>query len=72
MDQPFKDDVVAAAEAVGAAALQLADAMYPSSARAVEVRTRVRYRSPEATTIMQVEVWDTNLEERMNMIEVKV
>lgn len=71
MDQPFKDEVVAAAEAVGEAALQLADAMYPNRPRAVEVRTSVRHKS-EGSTLMQVEVWDPHLEERVNMIEVKV
>lgn len=71
MDQPFKDDVVAAAEAVGAAALQLADAMYPGRTRQYEVRTSVHHRTEDSVTMI-VEVWDSNLDERINTIGVKV
>lgn len=71
MVQPFRDDVVAAAVAVGESTVQLVDSMYLNRPLRFEVRSHIRAINGGSIT-MSVEVWDRESDERVNMIEVKV
>lgn len=71
-NQPFRDDVVAAAVASAEATIQLIEEMYPDARGPLEIRSKKLATGTGGQDLFWVEVWDLNKDERLNVIQVKI